>query len=97
MSPVRISESESNSLLHCSKYFLDDLSLIHIYIAFPRRGIHSFLFCFLDRRFLGRVDGMEALAFGRFEQQRRGGDEDNLRGLEHIAGDDGGGQLQRCV
>ena len=37
---------------------------------------------------------MEAFSFGGFEKLRGGGDEDDLRALKHIAGDEGGGQLQ---
>ncbi len=55
-----------------------------------RCGSHLFLFLRLDRRrFLGRIDGVEALAFGGFKQLLRCRDEDNLRGLEHVASDDG--------
>ena len=37
------------------------------------------------RRFPGRVEGVEALRLGRFKQLRRGGDEDDLRAVEHVA------------
>jgi len=70
-----------------------------------RRAVFSeFLLCFLDRlsrflhwfgRFLCRVEGVEAFGLGGFEQLRRGGDKDDFGVLEHVAGDECGGQLER--
>jgi hypothetical protein len=39
VSPGRFSESESNSLLHCSKYFLDDLPELAIRPMSCKQGI----------------------------------------------------------
>jgi hypothetical protein len=44
--------------------------------------------------FAGGVEGLEAFGFGGLKQRRGGGDKDDGRALEHIAGGDCGAQLQ---
>ena len=47
------------------------------------------------RRFLRRVERVEALRPGCFKQLRRGGNKDDLRTLKHVARNQGRSQLQR--
>jgi len=50
---------------------------------------------FRSCRFEGRIEGVKAFSLCGFEQGGRGRDKDNLSAVEHIAGDNGGGELKR--
>ena len=61
--------------------------------GFPLLRVRNRVGDILHRRnsFFRRIERMKSFAFGGFQQQRRGGDKDDLGALEHIAGNDGGG------